>query len=539
MTLPSAPAVLDAPLLSDPYASHVWARLCDFFLDTSPWPRRLWDVSTGLALREAWEAGDWQDQNVLSEKAVRWYVRELESQLGPDPGLGDRDLRKELTTLLRTGLPPHSSARRRLQELLPLIDNGYLTRWLDAVAGTKPPSPERVARAVATHLLDRGWSSGYLFSWIKGYAGVPDATLRDLLEFAADLAAAGDSDFEVLVPFLVVPRPQLAAARPEWRDATEVSTWFTANNLPPVRQNGGFLYAIRAKDAAAAARQAGGMVQVLQARTSFDRDTSGQLRPAGHIWVASYPDKLPLQPPERAAQVLSLGVAETLYAAVGTDRLDDALELAAPLNQGAPAPAVTGAWSAIESLLYHPGDAGDREEGRIVAGNRLATLVACSWPRAELTGLSYRHKPQTPDDLSRALERQTTNAHRCEAVADALASGAQLALTKPSDVAACQRMRRMLQAPRKELDDVRRVFVAAMRRFYRQRNIVTHSGHTNGVALDAALRTAAPLIGAGLDRLVHARLTSGTDPLDLAARAENSLALVGDPLGPHVTKLLD
>ena len=231
---------------------------------------------------------------------------------------------------------------------------------------------------------------------------------------------------------------------------------------PPVRQNGGFLYTIRAKDAAAAASQAGALVQALQARTSFDRTTRGGLQPVGTIWIASYLHALPLQPPDRGAQVLSLGTAATLYAAVGTNRLDDALELAAPLNQGTPAPAVTGAWSAIESLLYHP-----------------------------------------------------------------------------SDIAACERMRRMLHAPRKELNDVRRVFVAAMRRFYRQRNIVTHSGHTNGVALDAALRTTTPLIGAGLDRLVHAKLTYGIDPLDLAARAENSLDLAGDPLGPHVTKLLD
>jgi hypothetical protein len=539
MTLPSSPGVLDAPMLNDPYASHVWARLGDFFLDTSPWPRRLWDVSTVLALQEAWEAGDWQEQKVLSEGAVRWYVRELEAQLGPDPGLGDRDLRKELTGLLRTGLPPDSSHRRRLKELLPLINNGYLTRWLDAVSGPRRPSPERLARAVATHLLDRGWSSGYLFRWIKDYARVPDATLRDLLEFAADLAAAGDSDFEVLVPFLVVPRPQLAAARLEWRDATQCSTWFSDNGLASVRQNGGFLYSIRAKDAVAAARQAGGLVQALQARTSFDRDTSGELMPVGHIWIAAYPERLPLQPPDRAAQVLSLGVTETLYAAIGTDRLDDALEMAAPLNQGAPAPAVTGAWSAIESLLYYPGDAADREEGRTVAAGRLAALIACSWPRAELTGLSHRHKPDTPDDLARVLQNMTTNAHRCEAVADALAAGAQLTLTKPSDVAACERMRRMLLDPRKELGDVRRVFTGAMRRFYRQRNIVAHSGHTNGVALDAALRTTAPLIGAGLDRLVHAKLSDSLEPLDLAARAENSLALVGDPLGPHVTKLLD
>src|SRR5207302_1003426 len=77
------------------------------------------------------------------------------------------------------------------------------------------------------------------------------------------------------------------------------------------------------------------------------------------------------------------------------------------------------------------------------------------------------------------------------------------------------------------------------RRLYRQRNIVVHGGNTAAIALDSALRTAAPLIGAGLDRLVHAQLIKHVEPLDLAARAENSLALVSDPLGPDPTKLLE
>jgi hypothetical protein len=71
------------------------------------------------------------------------------------------------------------------------------------------------------------------------------------------------------------------------------------------------------------------------------------------------------------------------------------------------------------------------------------------------------------------------------------------------------------------------------------RSSTTHGGNTAAIALDPALRTAAPLIGAGLDRMVHAQLINQVGPLDLAARAENSLALVSDPLGPALTKLLE
>ena len=42
-----------------------------------------------------------------------------------------------------------------------------------------------------------------------------------------------------------------------------------------------------------------------------------------------------------------------------------------------------------------------------------------------------------------------------------------------------------------------------------------------------------------MDRLLHAHLTEGLQPLELAARAENSLALVGDSDGPRVTRLLE
>jgi hypothetical protein len=535
-----SPNRLDTPL-TDPYAAHVTARLLDFFADTTPWPRRLWDISSALALEEAWEAGNWQRQQVLSGGAVAWYLRTLQRLLGPDQGLGDSRLRQELTQLMRSGLAPDSQQRRRLRQLIPLVTDGYLRRWAQAAEGATPPSPERLARAVATHLLDRGWSSGKLHRWVHETAQLPDATLRHLLEVAADLAATDDREFEVLVPFVSVPSYQvLAAGLPEWRSATDAAEWLKTQGVQrPPRHNGGFLYKIDAKDAVAAARAAGSLVLRLRARSSFSRTGRGRLEPVGKVWVAAYPEPLPLQPPARGADVLSLKRERTMYAVVGSGRLDDALELAAPLNEGPPAPAVSGAWAAIESLLYHPGDKADPEAGRAVAADRLAALVACSWPRAELTALSYRHRPPQPDELGRALDQANTNAERCGLISRALADGAPLALSSQSDVAARQRMSRLLASPFKELDDVRLVFAGVLRRLYRQRNIVAHGGTTAAVALDAALRTAAPLVGAGLDRVVHAALTLGVEPLDLAARAENSLALVSDPLGPLVTGLLE
>jgi hypothetical protein len=65
------------------------------------------------------------------------------------------------------------------------------------------------------------------------------------------------------------------------------------------------------------------------------------------------------------------------------------------------------------------------------------------------------------------------------------------------------------------------------------------TGSTQGVALRATLRTAVPLVGAGLDRIAHAALAEGLDPLELAARAELALRLVDGETGLSVVDLLD
>lgn len=97
----------------------------------------------------------------------------------------------------------------------------------------------------------------------------------------------------------------------------------------------------------------------------------------------------------------------------------------------------------------------------------------------------------------------------------------------------------MLADPRRILMDVRSALTIALRRLYRSRNIVLHGGSTQGVALEASLRTAAPLLGAGLDRIVHAALSESLKPLDLAERANVSLQLVGGETGLSVVELLE
>lgn len=84
------------------------------------------------------------------------------------------------------------------------------------------------------------------------------------------------------------------------------------------------------------------------------------------------------------------------------------------------------------------------------------------------------------------------------------------------------------------LEQIRR----GMAWFYRHRNLVMHWGRTDAVALRASLRTAAPLIGEGMDRIAHAWFVEGILPLELAARASIGLALVNSSGGREIVNLL-
>ena len=74
-------------------------------------------------------------------------------------------------------------------------------------------------------------------------------------------------------------------------------------------------------------------------------------------------------------------------------------------------------------------------------------------------------------------------------------------------------MKSLVDRPHDELNRVQRRATETLRRFYRQRNLVVHGGQTAGQTLSLALSAGAPLIGAGLDRITHAALVSGTEPL--------------------------
>ena len=263
--------------------------------------------------------------------------------------------------------------------------------------------------------------------------------------------------------------------------------------------------------------------------------TRSQLQFHGSAWIAGEGKPFQLRRNRRGVEIHALDRENSLYRKTDDDRINAALELIDPLDRGSPGTAVSGGWAAIETLLLGPGDSGDRG----VAGDRMASFVACSFPRAELTTLAYAHRKACDDELASSIADAATNRDRATLVGDAILNGTPLQLTSDTDRLAEQRLKKILQEPRAALLDIEQHAKHTLRRLYRQRNLVLHWGRTNAVGLRAALRTAAPLVGAGMDRVVHASFAANTSPLELAARARLRLEVLGSADGCSPVDLLE
>lgn len=99
-------------------------------------------------------------------------------------------------------------------------------------------------------------------------------------------------------------------------------------------------------------------------------------------------------------------------------------------------------------------------------------------------------------------------------------------------------MRVIIADPKKKLHDVEDHLKRVFRRMYRLRNLILHWGKTDAVGLRAGVRTTAPLVGEGMDRIVHAYFKNQIEPLELAAFAKVGISKVNSDDVTSITGLL-
>ena len=515
------------------------ARLLDYFGRRTNWQRRLWNPGTVTVLQETLEAVD-----LLASGHRAATVKELaqmaQRRSGPDLGVGPSAVRSALTATLRKlqESPRSPIARHQLDQLLSGITRDYLAHW-SQVLSSEPEAlaPEAASRTLAGHLLGLGFSPDYLHRWVTWLAKRRNpASLAEVFGEAEEVALRQPRLWDVLVPFIALARYGQQMP-PEWLDTAATTRWLSQNApTAMLRHNGGFLLQLKAHDPWAAVEEAGDLIESLAARVTVGQPGSPSFVPHTEAIIAGSTKTFPLGRPRRQVDVHALQRQNALFSAVEpalTGRLRSAIDLVAPLETGAPGAAIAGGWAALEAVLARP------ETAAKGIAEDFAALVACSLPRAELTPLTYAYTAQNDDQLSEELSRASSNLERCSLMGTAIEQGVRARLQKPSDQAAVERVRGILADPSAVLCRVTTYVNEALQRLYRQRNLVLHAGKTDSVAISSALRTVPPLIGAGLDRLVHDALATGqSEPLRLVARARIALQHCGKEGGTKPWDLL-
>lgn len=499
-------------------------RLLEFLSERTSWQRSLWGVGAVLAMEELFEACVASKQGHLSEGSIKRMASSLQKRVGVHPAFTDAEkqfLRQQVQQIPRADGPAHFGVR----ELSQRVSTDYLARWGRAVAADDV-AVEHFSRSVAAHLLDAGFSGPYLYEFIRSRIISPDAiTLPELCEaLQAELAASPRREFEVLLAFAETP-DMPNGLPPSWLRGRAVTAWLEENGFSTtdVRASVAMILKVQARDHVGAASAARGEADRYAARSLIA--TGKPLRQLPLLWVKGAPTPAPMKEASRGAAVRELFREDRVFSTDASQSVDAALELLAHLDGSSPPAAIAGGWGAIEGLLADPND-------RSSAADNLATLVTCSFPRAELTALSYRVERQHPK-ASQALAGLTVNRDRARAVGLMIVEGRMPVMRGEVDQAAVARLRKLLGNPGPELQTIRDAIGDSFHRLYRQRNLILHGARLDSVALTASLRTVAKLAGAGMDRITHGWYVQRLKPMELVARANLSLALASreDPLG--------
>lgn len=514
---------------------QIATRILEFFYRDVPWNRALWSPGLRVQLLEVLESSEAVQAKALHEAALTHFCGLVLPLAVNDQGVGNSRAKAVIDAALKGKLLYRSADYYSLEMLARDLGQHYLARWAKHLRDTPNPSVERAARSIAAHLLDLGFDSDFLHQWwtYRVFHEAGNRSLADLADEAHAMSQEPPRRWDALVAFEALPMRGGTPAG--WLDSTRVHAWLTTNgfSVQGVRQNGGIEVTVTARDPFAAVAAIRERLDAISARVALT--LTGRLRVVNRIWIRGQADPLDLFRLRHRAEIHSLRKEHQLYSiAEENSLLDSAIALMQPVNGGNLSAAISGAWGAVETLLYSPGD-GDR----VTAGDRMATIVACSFPRAELTAIAHNIDPATP--LGGRVAGINENKAKAREVALAIQNNNPadpVTLTRTIDEASLARIKKIAASPSNGLRDLQGHLSSAFRRLYRSRNLILHWGRVGGDIRRSCLRTTGPLIGAGVDRIAHSWLIEGLHPLGLASRATASLASIKQG-GANLVDLLE
>jgi hypothetical protein len=485
----------------------------------APWHRRLWRAGTLQIAREL------RDESVrpgTPEAAIADQRKHVRHCLQTDSGIADRGQAVGTIAGIKPGITTSDHAWISLREHIDRYDQDYLLTWADAFdaapSSSRPIDVEGAARRITAHILDSGMHKSSLYAWLRTIRDDPSTTptIGDFLREADQRLKTPRRRYTFCVPVQTTPRFNVAAA-PGWMTARETTEWkkLNASKAPGVSQQGSFLIVVSAHDINTAADLARTQIANLATKLQLGAKKPVVLSPS--MWSKEKGSELPTHATNRMINVHAFERLERLQDLDMLDYITNTLALVQSVRTGPPHVAVVNGWAAIESLMVGPSDEQD-----IVAAHRFALIVAASMLRAELSWLSRSYADSHVGGAAQAMRECGENIDRAKLFQMHVQSNPPLALSAV-DGLSLGRVRAALSDPRAEVEKITAILTREFSRLYRKRNMIVHGGQIQESSLHSLSETLAPLIGAGLDRLVHVGLKFGVRPVELSAIAESRL----------------
>lgn len=527
----------------------ILARMRELADNRTPWHRALWQSGSIVMIAEVSEAVEatWSGA-IASDEAMRDVIQATTRQVKRDPGLGTDEVRAQLVGLLDQlktvgKTKPTAENYRTLSRVSAYVERcrtNYMLRWIEYNDNVKvePEDIEVTARMLVAHLIDEGFHRSHVHGWLSNVD--KSWTLSQVVAKAREMLLEAPKEFRFLISFVKAPKEVSEAFGADWRPGDEFVAAYEATTRgrseTPRAGAGAIEWRCISRDPHAAMSELAAWQQRILSRAELGFGTAGKVEFGPEVVdLGSNRVRTPRQD-LRPIRIPSIQRSRMYgMSSPYAPQLDGAIGLLASHSGAAVAsPSIASVWAAAEGLLGRPGGKG------VDVADRLADIVTCSFPRAELSELSRAWLRQGEDQLGESLRTAPSSREQARLMAVQLEEKGDPGFSDPADRAAAARYLQLVAQPAVVMERVRSYYSSIFRRLYYQRNFVMHAAKFDSVTLSASARTAPILVAAALDRIVNAQHGDrSVGPLDLAARAENELKLLGLPGCRPLHQLLD
>ena len=232
----------------------------------------------------------------------------------------------------------------------------YFTNLRTVATGTNKPKSERLARCIASHFFDSGYSGERLHRWCTHHARNASGA-KNLSELLEDARVSEPSRVKPIKSWshFTSPAPNLSGMPENWLSAEDTSKWLLANGVTTtgVRLRRSMLFHVNDRDVWAALQATVENVEQLRSRVALGAENP--LRPTGQAWVEGETTTFTFKAEDRRIEVHALHRNNKLYAAGTNSIVDAALELLGSLRSGPASSAAAVGWAAIGGRIQGTG----------------------------------------------------------------------------------------------------------------------------------------------------------------------------------------